>query len=50
MGGHMGDVRVTSKNHALVSVDVEKNLLVVKGSVPGPTGGYVIVKQSKGGK
>jgi large subunit ribosomal protein L3 len=50
MGGHMGDVRVTSKNHALVSVDVEKNLLVVKGSVPGPAGGYVIVKQSKGGK
>jgi large subunit ribosomal protein L3 len=50
MGGHMGNVRVTSKNHALVSVDVEKNLLVVKGSVPGPSGGYVIVKQSKGSK
>jgi large subunit ribosomal protein L3 len=50
MGGHMGDARITSKNNALVSVDVEKNLLVVKGSVPGPTGGYVIVKQSKGSK
>jgi large subunit ribosomal protein L3 len=50
MAGHMGNARVTSKNHALVSVDVEKNLLVVKGSVPGPSGGYVVVKQSKGGK
>ncbi len=50
MAGHMGDVRVTSKNHTLVSVDVEKNLLVVKGSVPGVTGGYVIVKESKGSK
>ncbi len=50
MSGHMGDARVTSKNHTLVSVDVEKNLLVVKGCVPGPTGGYVIVKQSRGGK
>jgi large subunit ribosomal protein L3 len=50
MAGHMGDARVTSKNHALVSVDAEKNLLVIKGSVPGPASGYVIVKQSKGRK
>jgi large subunit ribosomal protein L3 len=50
MAGHMGNVRVTSKNHALISVDAEKNLLVVKGAVPGPAGGYVIVKQSKAGK
>ncbi len=50
MAGHMGNVKITSKNHALVSVDVEKNLIVVKGSVPGPCGGYVIVKQSKGKK
>ena len=50
MAGHMGDVRITSKNNTLVSVDVERNLLVVKGSVPGATGGYVIVKQSKGSK
>ena len=50
MGGHMGNARVTVKNHALVSVDTEKNLLVVKGAVPGPCGGYVIVKQSKGRK
>jgi large subunit ribosomal protein L3 len=50
MGGHMGDVKVTSKNHALVSVNVEKNIMVIKGSVPGANGGYVIVKQSKGKK
>jgi large subunit ribosomal protein L3 len=46
----MGNVRVTSKNHALVSIDAEKNLLVIKGSVPGPSSGYVIVRQSKGRK
>jgi large subunit ribosomal protein L3 len=50
MSGHMGNVKITSKNHTLVSVDVENNLLVVKGSVAGPCGGYVIVKQSKGKK
>ena len=50
MAGHMGNVRVTSKNHTLVSVDAEKNLLVIKGSVPGPASGYVIIKQSKGRK
>ena len=50
MAGHMGNVRITSKNHALVSVDAEKNLLVIKGSVPGPASGYVIIKQSKGRK
>jgi large subunit ribosomal protein L3 len=50
MAGHMGDEKVTSKNHALVSVDAEKNIMVIKGSVPGANGGYVIVKQSKGKK
>lgn len=47
MGGHMGDVQVTSKNHPLVAIDEEKNLLVVKGEVPGPAGGYCIVKKAK---
>lgn len=46
MPGHMGHERVTSKNHRLVSVDQEKNLLVVKGTVPGPAGGYVIVRRA----
>jgi len=46
MAGHMGNVRVTSKGHNLISIDEENNLLVVKGSVPGPSGGYVIVRSS----
>jgi len=47
MGGHMGDVRVTSKNHKLMAIDAENNLLVVKGAIPGPAGGYCIVKKAK---
>ncbi|TFG49842.1 MAG: 50S ribosomal protein L3, partial [Candidatus Brocadiia bacterium] len=46
MGGRMGNVRVTSKGNDVVSIDEEKNLLVVKGAVPGPSGGYVIVRSS----
>jgi large subunit ribosomal protein L3 len=47
MAGHMGHCRVTTKNHSLVSIDEEKNLLVVKGSVAGPVGGYVIVRDAQ---
>ena len=47
MAGHMGDDRVTTKNHVLVAIDEEKNLLVVKGTVPGPSGGYCVVKTAK---
>ncbi|MFC1633631.1 50S ribosomal protein L3 [Planctomycetota bacterium] len=47
MAGHMGDCRVTAKNHKLVVIDEEKNLLVVKGSIPGPAGGYCIVRSAK---
>ena len=46
MAGHMGNCRVTAKNHDLISIDGQKNLLIVKGSVPGPAGGYVIVRNS----
>ena len=49
MAGHMGNVRVTSKNHSVVSIDEDKNLLVVKGAVPGASGGYVIVQTAKKG-
>lgn len=48
MAGHMGHCRSTTKNHSLVAVDQENNLLVVKGSVPGPAGGYVIVRSAQG--
>lgn len=47
MGGHMGDQRVTTKNHSVVSIDEDRNLIVVKGSVPGPAGGYVVVRSSQ---
>jgi large subunit ribosomal protein L3 len=50
MAGHMGDVKITTKNLPLVRVDAENNLLVVRGAIPGATGGYVIIKQSKGKK
>ena len=47
MPGHMGHARRTSRNQKLVRVDTENNLLLVKGSVPGPNGGYVVVRQAK---
>jgi len=47
MAGHMGNRRATAKNHKLVAIDQEKNLLVVKGSVPGPAGGYCLVRSAK---
>jgi len=47
MAGHMGNCRVTTKNHDLVAIDEEKNLLIVKGSVPGPAGGYCIIRSAK---
>jgi large subunit ribosomal protein L3 len=46
MAGHLGNVRVTVKNHELVNIDEEKNLLVVKGSIPGPAGGYCIIRSA----
>ncbi|HSV26933.1 MAG TPA: 50S ribosomal protein L3 [Sedimentisphaerales bacterium] len=47
MAGHMGAVRVTTRNHKLVSVDAEKHLIVVKGAVPGAPGSYVVVRKAK---
>lgn len=47
MSGHMGHRRVTNKNHTLVAIDEEKNLLVVKGTVPGPAGGYCVVRAAE---
>ena len=46
--GHMGDVRVTVKNLRVVRVDVERNLLLVRGAVPGPVGAKVLIRKSKG--
>ena len=47
MAGHMGSARVTSRNHRLVGIDAEHNLLLIKGPVPGPAGGYVFVRKSR---
>jgi large subunit ribosomal protein L3 len=44
MSGHMGDERVTTQNLEVVRVDVERNLLLIKGAVPGATGGTVMVR------
>ncbi|MBL0210231.1 MAG: 50S ribosomal protein L3 [Holophagaceae bacterium] len=45
MGGHMGAEQVTVRNLEIASVDSENNLLLIKGAVPGPKGGYVVIKQ-----
>jgi len=47
MAGHLGHCRVTAKNHDLVAIDEKKNLLIVKGSIPGPAGGYCIIRSAK---
>lgn len=44
MAGHMGAERVTTQNLEVVRVDVDRNLLLIKGAVPGATNGSVIVK------
>lgn len=44
--GHMGDERVTVQNLTVARVDVENNLLMVRGAIPGPNGGLVMVKKS----
>jgi large subunit ribosomal protein L3 len=50
MAGHMGSERVTMQNLQVVVVDAEKNLLAVKGSVPGAKGDIVIVKPAARGR
>jgi large subunit ribosomal protein L3 len=46
MGGHMGMDQVTTRNHPLMKIDAEKNLLLIKGALPGPNGGLLFVRQS----
>ena len=48
--GHMGHERVTVKNLRVVKVDNEENLLLVRGAVPGPQGGYLLIRKVKGAK
>ena len=44
MSGHMGAVKATAQNLTVVRVDAERNLLLVKGAVPGARGGRVVVR------
>jgi large subunit ribosomal protein L3 len=46
MAGHMGHVRVTTLNLQVIQVDAERNLLLVKGAVPGPRGGLVMIRNA----
>ena len=46
MAGHLGTERVTVQNLSVVKVDVENNLIAIKGSVPGPKGGIVVIADS----
>lgn len=49
MPGHMGNQRVTARNLEVVTVDSERNLLMVRGCVPGANGGVVMVKKTSKG-
>ncbi len=46
MPGHMGSEQVTVQNLCIVKVDAENNLIAIKGAVPGPNGGLVVVKSA----
>ena len=46
MAGHLGFERVTVQNLTVVKVDAENNIIAVKGAVPGPKGGIVVLKDS----
>jgi large subunit ribosomal protein L3 len=47
MAGHYGNERVTVRNLQVVWVDPERHLIALKGAVPGPRGGLVIIRQAK---
>ncbi len=51
MAGQLGDRKVTTLNLEVVSADAERNLILVKGAVPGPRGGTIMIRDAvKGGK
>jgi large subunit ribosomal protein L3 len=47
MAGQSGMTRVTVRNLEIVEVDVEENVLLIKGAVPGPAGSYVMLRRAK---
>lgn len=46
MAGHLGDDRVTVKNLRILSVDAERNLVALRGAIPGPKGGLVMIRKT----
>ena len=46
MAGHMGHAQVTTRNLRILGIDKDENLLVVEGAVPGPEGGYVVIRKA----
>ena len=46
MAGHYGDAKRTTQNLEIVGIDIERNLLLIKGAVPASKGGSVIVRPS----
>jgi large subunit ribosomal protein L3 len=48
MAGHMGNARVTVKNLEVIRVDPERNLIALRGAVPGPRGGLLMIKKRQG--
>ena len=46
MAGHLGAERVTVQNLTVVKIDAENNLIAIKGAIPGPNGGIVVIRDS----
>ena len=46
MPGQLGNVRVTTRHLPVVRIDTERNLLLVRGAIPGPNGGYVMIRET----
>ena len=47
MAGHMGNARVTTRGLEVIQVDAERNLLLIKGAVPGARNGLLVIRQAK---
>jgi large subunit ribosomal protein L3 len=45
MGGHLGNARITVKNLRILTVDPERNLVAIRGAIPGPNGGLIMIRK-----
>ncbi|MCI0334027.1 MAG: 50S ribosomal protein L3 [Planctomycetes bacterium] len=46
MPGHLGHAKTTVRNQKLVKVDAENNLILIRGAIPGPNGGFVVIQET----